>query len=77
MRKNFQELGGRLKAYKRLRTLFGTYAMVYSFEKPNCRKVLLSIYTAKSAQVVTSLDLLTSCNSLLQEADIRMPSDGL
>ena len=72
MRKNFQGLGGRLKAYDSVWN-----AMAYSFEKPNWRKVLLSIYTAKSAQVVTSLDLLTSCNNLLQQVDIRMRSHGL
>ena len=32
-------------------------------------------YTAKSAQVATGL--LTSCNNLLQQADIRMRSHGL
>ena len=32
-------------------------------------------YTAKNAQVVTSL--LTSCNNLIQQADIRMRSHGL
>ena len=33
------------------------------------------MHTAKNAQVVTSL--LTSCNNLLQQADIRMRSHGL
>ena len=33
------------------------------------------VYTAKNVQVVTSL--LTSCNNLLQQADIRMRSHGL
>ena len=32
-------------------------------------------YTAKNAHIATSL--LTSCNNLLQEADIRMCSHGL
>ena len=33
------------------------------------------VYTTKNAQVVTSL--LTSCNNLLQQADIRIRSHGL
>ena len=33
------------------------------------------LYTAKNAQVVTSL--LASCSNLLQQADIRMRSHGL
>ena len=47
----------------------------------NCRRTVIfddGIYTAKKAQVATSL--LTSCNNLLQQADIRcvrMPCDSL
>ena len=35
----------------------------------------LEVYTAKNAPVATSL--LTSCNNLSQQADIRMRSHGL
>ena len=38
-------------------------------------KIAHSCYTAKNAQVATSL--LTTCNNLLQQADIRMRSHGL
>ena len=36
---------------------------------------MIKHYAAKNAQFVTSL--LTSCNNLLQQADIRMRSHGL
>ena len=41
----------------------------------SCKPRVLSSYTAKNAQFATSL--LTSCNNLLQQADIRMRSHGL
>ena len=45
---------------------------------PRCRLysfIISMVYTTKNAQVTTSL--LTSCNNLLQQANIRMRSHGL
>ena len=53
-------------AIDQLSTLF-LYFLIYD--------VNIYIYTDKNAEVATSL--LTSCNNLLQQADIRMRSHGL
>ena len=52
------------------------FSSLFEIETFHCdSQAMLTAHTAKNAQVATSL--LTTCNNLLQQADIRMCSHGL